>query len=49
MDAAEVQCRIGHSERIVVETLFQIVAQLQNMADGIMHQFNGVHPACGIA
>ncbi len=49
MQAAEVQRRIRHGERVVVVALFQIVAQGHDAADGVMHQLDGVHAARRVA
>ena len=49
MQAAEVQRRVRHGERVVVIASLQVVAQGHDAADGVMHQLNGVHAARRIA
>ena len=45
----EVERRVWHGKRFVVITFFQLIAQLQNMPDGVVHQFDSVNSACWIA
>ena len=45
----EVERGVWHSKRFVVITFFQVIAQLQNMSYGVMHQFDSVNSACWIA
>ena len=45
----EVERRVWHGKRVVVITFFQVIAQLQNMPDGVVHQFDSVNSACWIA
>ena len=45
----EVECGVWHGKRFIVIAFFQVIAQLQNMADGVVHQFDSVNPARRIA
>ena len=45
----EVERGVWHGKRFVVITFFQLIAQLQNMPDGVVHQFDSVNSACWIA
>ena len=45
----EVERGVWHGKRFVVITFFQVIAQLQNMPDGVVHQFDSVNSASWIA
>ncbi len=49
MNMTEIHGGIGDGKTVMVITLLQRIAQLHQMGDRLMHQFNGVNATCGIA
>ena len=49
VNMTEVKRGVRHGKCLIVIAFFKIVTQLQDMTDGVVHQFDSVNSACWIA